>query len=659
MTKYGIRLTAFACLFAFGAAWADTETVDGTVWSYSRETSGAVIERQGGLQGVVVIPSSLGGRPVVRIADSAFYGNRQMTSVLIPESVTAIGRAAFFECTGLTSVNLPRRLQTLGYLSFSGCSKLTSVSIPSGLAEIGEGAFSVCSSLETVTIPSGVRVIGASAFSHCPALTSVRIPASVTEVGPYAFYGCTSLSRVEIESQATVFGLGAFSDCPWSGASAASPAVDLMDQLVSVTIAFGSFGEEGGSDPSATEEPEAADDPNVLRVVQGDKVEWATGLIGYKAKGLPSGLKYNKTTGLITGAAKKATDVDGAVVTFTLKNKPNETRTVIVEPEEMSVSCAALSEATLRLGVSGGAEGYPIDIETQSGVKSVKVAKLPSGLKYNKKTGLIEGAPIKAGTFNVTVTVTAKSGSTAVVAFPVTVEPLPAWATGSFGGLIGRFVNSGDPDSWRPYGTITLKVAANGKLTATVAAAGKNYKFSAKNFESIDEYGDPHFRMTTRSGDVYEGVLAASRLDLACEPGSLPPMATDGVFAPAAGASYETALWRNENGKDGRLASDPTGEAKKALDSVKALQNLDLSVFDESFGSARLKIAANGQVKLSGVLADGTKMKGSSFLMLDGGDRHAFSDFIVYDKPSQSIYWLPTDWVEGETVPDLLSYPFE
>ena len=48
--------------------------------------------------GDIVIPDTLGGYPVVAIADSAFNSCEKITSVTIPDSVTYIGTYAFGFC---------------------------------------------------------------------------------------------------------------------------------------------------------------------------------------------------------------------------------------------------------------------------------------------------------------------------------------------------------------------------------------------------------------------------------------------------------------------------------------------------------------------------------------------------------------------------------
>ena len=93
------------------------------------------------------------------------------------------------------------------------------------------------------------------------------------------------------------------------------------------------------------------------------------------------------------------------------------------EKERMSVTCPGFS-GTLAAGMD---VVVPIEITTQSGIKSVKGSKLPSGLKV-KKTGdmwAIVGNPKKKGTFAATVKVTAKSGAVEELQIAMIVADLP------------------------------------------------------------------------------------------------------------------------------------------------------------------------------------------------------------------------------------------
>lgn len=76
-------------------------------WEYEAYGSGVMIYGYTSSSSVsnLVIPSTLGGKPVVRIDNYSFTGRTELRSVYIPSSVTHIGSGAFSE-TGLTSASI-------------------------------------------------------------------------------------------------------------------------------------------------------------------------------------------------------------------------------------------------------------------------------------------------------------------------------------------------------------------------------------------------------------------------------------------------------------------------------------------------------------------------------------------------------------------------
>ena len=150
---------------------------------------------------------------VTSIGDSAFENCSSLTSVTIPSRVTSIGRWAFQNCGNLTSVTIPDGVTSIGESAFQDCGSLTSVTIPDGVTSIGGGAFAGCSSLSSVTIPDGVVSIGRNAFENCSSLTSVTIPDGVTGICAAAFNGCSSLMSVTIPNSVTNIGNDAFNGC--------------------------------------------------------------------------------------------------------------------------------------------------------------------------------------------------------------------------------------------------------------------------------------------------------------------------------------------------------------------------------------------------------------------------------------------------------------
>lgn len=236
--------------------------------------------------------------------------------------------------------------------------------------------------------------------------------------------------------------------------------------------------------------------------IPGAQMELDLGLIGYKAKKLPSGLKLDKKTGFVKGKAKKPGEY---ISTFTKKDDETHTAKFVIGPlRTITISMEGDIEKCKVTGATKPGKGYlvgkkvtlsakgpkgtafngwfmagkpwpneseylesrvrhvmteenlslvarfekekmsvlcnrllkpipvgrefstPILIETQSGVKSVKGSKLPTGLKVkkDKSTGAwyIQGKPKKEGVWKSTIKVTAKSGAVEQLAINVTVN---------------------------------------------------------------------------------------------------------------------------------------------------------------------------------------------------------------------------------------------
>ena len=161
---------------------------------YFDETTGT-ITKYAESDTVVVIPSKINGVTVETIGHAAFERSA-VTSVTIPDSVTAIHDGAFANCSQLTNISIPNSVTSIGFSAFEHCTSLKSITLPSSLRSISEALFFGCSQLTTIHIPDSVPSIQSYAFYHCRNLETIHIPVSVTFIGVYAFDGCPSSMTV-------------------------------------------------------------------------------------------------------------------------------------------------------------------------------------------------------------------------------------------------------------------------------------------------------------------------------------------------------------------------------------------------------------------------------------------------------------------------------
>lgn len=203
--------------------------------------------------GDIVIPESFEydgvTYTVVSIANSAFI-MENITSVVIPNTVTTIEHAAFYHCERLRTITMGSGIQSISNQVFENCyniesvyisdlaawckiefstyggsnplnnsdlylngEKITDLIIPSDVNSISENAFAYCSSFKSVTIPQSVTSMGRFVFRGCQNLTSATFENGVTFVGTRIFDGCDKLKTVNLANTITLIGEGAFWWC--------------------------------------------------------------------------------------------------------------------------------------------------------------------------------------------------------------------------------------------------------------------------------------------------------------------------------------------------------------------------------------------------------------------------------------------------------------
>lgn len=189
-------------------------TIDGI--KYHIENGEATIAVQDeNLSGDIVIPESISydgnNYTVVRATNGAFQ-NTDITSIILPNSITSLGNNCFQNCIKLTSVKLPDNITSLGDYTFSICSKLSSIKLPDSLTSLGKFCFALCN-ITKLTLPNSITNLGNNCFYSCKNLETITLPQNITNLPAFCFNDCKKLSEITLHEGITSLGYKCFSNC--------------------------------------------------------------------------------------------------------------------------------------------------------------------------------------------------------------------------------------------------------------------------------------------------------------------------------------------------------------------------------------------------------------------------------------------------------------
>lgn len=415
-------------------------------------------------RGVLNIPSTINGKPIVCIDDFAFYNCSDVTYVNIPDSVVHIGWAAFCNCSKLTSVKIPSWATYISAHAFSDCTRLERVIIGDGRVEVVKDfdlikgvtigdeevdvviptgwlikgdAFNGCCNLMSfavgagnpcyksvnglllskdgktlvcgvngdVVIPSSVTSINSGAFSGHGGLTSVKMGSRVTSIGSGAFENCIGLESVTMPSSVTSIEYNAFRGCT-SLARVKIPRI---------TIGAGAF--DGCSKDLRISYLgyggfNVRPNSSMRGTVSGGGKDYPIGervTIKAKAKKGYAFVGWFKDKACKKALNPKGYDNRKPAVKYTV---PAETMTIYAKFISKSAAKKLLkfSSATKKLAKTPMKAKKNEYLSLTLGISSATLIKvsakgLPSGLAIDNATGCIFGAPSKSGKFTSTVTV--------------------------------------------------------------------------------------------------------------------------------------------------------------------------------------------------------------------------------------------------------------
>lgn len=263
------KLWSGDCPFVLGAV-SHGITDDGVKWGV---TKNGIIVITGSADDVEVVelPDTIDGKSVQEISKSAFYNMENISDLIVPDSITAVGQYIAksanhlviyskaeeeqewaseynnpilwnYKSRGVDANGIRWGLTQDDIMTIVGCKNsgaeldipsvingvavksicnnafanngdLTKVTLPSGLVCIANGVFKHCGNLEEVGLPESLQSVGADAFSYCSGLISIEFGGSLTSIGQNAFSYCTKLKNITIPDNVSVIGAYAFADC--------------------------------------------------------------------------------------------------------------------------------------------------------------------------------------------------------------------------------------------------------------------------------------------------------------------------------------------------------------------------------------------------------------------------------------------------------------
>ncbi len=318
-------------------------------------------------------------------------------------------------------------------------------------------------------------------------------------------------------------------------------------------------------------------------------------------------------------------------------------------PEEMSLDC--------------GSAAFPLSYKLNG--------KLPDGLKFDAKTGVLSGAPKKPGDTTVKIVATdpAKNSKSLTVEFSV--SPLPDWIVGEFRGMAAMRTGGGRYCDWndetqayddcyeepvtygQQEGLLEMSVKSDGKVSAKlITRAGSRSISGTLSWSPSDEDesdGDFTFHAKTTKDDEECDIEFYSDGTIDGYANSYLKADDDYVGGSIQGLRQDTELLAKSNFLDKYYTFAFCAETKETVERYD--DELEDYVTDETakqsgYGYLTLKTDKKGVAKVTGQLPDGEKVSMSALVLpmaeSDDPDADGISARIcVFASPSS---YKKVDW---------------
>jgi len=352
-------------------------------------------------------------------------------------------------------------------------------------------------------------------------------------------------------------------------------------------------------------------------------------VVDCSVSGLPSGMKFDKTTGTIYGAPSKP---GMSLVTFTKKIgkttekastwfyvagagvAPDGTDGIPVVAQILSSDGSdPMTNGIWRIDLTQGVEwrcaigSVPtlLDLPVSYSVKS-----LPTGLKFDSKTGVISGAPTRVSAVDsrskepkptiVSVTASNKAKWSGSVQFEIYVFPRPAWAAGTFDGVASLDGTNG---------LFTLTLTDAGAASGKYMIGGKSYSFKTASIAKEEADGSFGIDVPVSFSRTY---IVTNRLVLSeavYEAAAMTGIAEDMTAGRINTAEWDVEGFNVTNACQNLWLRKDANAYRLPVFATNAQQS-----FEVIRGNLTFRFSAKGRVSVSGKI-DGKSVSGSFQLL--------------------------------------------
>lgn len=237
--------------------------IDGLWYHVLTENTVEVVSNNNPYVGDIIIPEKVVYQSsqfdVVSIGD-VFSENRNISSIILPNTIKNLSKGCFQDCVKLSSVTLgneilgipdecfknclllsivvlPGKLETIGKNAFEGCQSLNSISFPDCLKRLETGAFINCGGLSEISLPQHIDYMGTSVFMGCSNLQLVNWSRNMYSINDYTFKDCASLNNINSLNNIIKIGQEAFRNC------SSLQSINLGEEILTIgNFAFANSG---------------------------------------------------------------------------------------------------------------------------------------------------------------------------------------------------------------------------------------------------------------------------------------------------------------------------------------------------------------------------------------------------------------------------------